>query len=349
MTKRHDAIALDTLRGLACLLLVAYHVVGSDPSSGLRIQDGPLRLLNDGLAYLRMPLFTFLSGVVYGLRPFAGDSRAFLGGKLRRLLVPMLFIGTLFALAQSFIPGTNFQASSSSRVWWLMHAEPVAHFWFVEALFWVFLLVWALERARWLATARQFATVWMLAVAVTMTVRAPHWFALDGAFYLLPYFLGGLAITRFALLPRLATPAMRVLLVVTAIVAIAQLGVPTPNPDRFTPWVLLAGVALCALLLGLGWRSTWLARIGTSSYAIYLLHVFFTSAARLGLNTAELPPLLPMLPLQIAGGVLFGVGGPMLVEHWARRHDTTRLLLLGKAPRRAPAPPRTTPACGAAD
>jgi uncharacterized membrane protein YcfT len=81
---------IQTLRGLACLLLVLYHVVGDDPGAGLQVQDGMLRWFNDGLAYLRMPLFTFLSGLVCGMRPFHGDSRAFLLGKARRLLVPLL-------------------------------------------------------------------------------------------------------------------------------------------------------------------------------------------------------------------------------------------------------------------
>ena len=122
---------IETLRGLACLLLVVYHVVGADASLGLQVTEGPVRLLNDGLAYLRMPLFTFLSGLVYGLRPFAGSSKHFLSGKMRRLLVPMLVVGTLFAVLQALTPGTN----ASAGPWYLWHVQPVAHFWFVESLF----------------------------------------------------------------------------------------------------------------------------------------------------------------------------------------------------------------------
>ena len=61
---------LDTLRGLACVLLTFYHVVGLDPASGLRLPlDSHYRAFNDMLAYIRMPLFTILSGVVYAMRP----------------------------------------------------------------------------------------------------------------------------------------------------------------------------------------------------------------------------------------------------------------------------------------
>ena len=98
MEKGNRNLEIDTLRGLACLLLVAYHVIGATPSIGLKLSDGLLRELNDDLAYIRMPLFTFLSGFVYALRPYAGNWSAYLKGKATRLLVPMLFVGTLFAL-----------------------------------------------------------------------------------------------------------------------------------------------------------------------------------------------------------------------------------------------------------
>ena len=61
-------LKIDTLRGLASVLLVTYHVIGTGSDSGLRIPDGePVQLFNDSLMYLRMPLFSFLSGFVYAL------------------------------------------------------------------------------------------------------------------------------------------------------------------------------------------------------------------------------------------------------------------------------------------
>ena len=332
---------LDTLRGLACLLLVLFHVIGSDPSTGLRIADGPLRVLNDGLVYLRLPLFTFLSGMVYGLRPFAGDSRAFLVGKARRLLVPMLFVGTLFALAQSLLPATNFGgAGGRDRDWLLLHIEPVAHFWFVESLWWIFVLTWGLERARVLATPGRLAAVWLLAAAVDLMIPGPRWFAVDGAIFLLPYFLGGLAASRFSLVPELGRPWPRALVAAIAALAIVQLGIPVPNPDRHTLWILLAGIALCALGVGVRVEAPWLARVGASSYAIYVFHIFFTAAVRIGLEKGG----VSMLPLQIALGVAVGLLGPMLVERLAQRRAVVSLLLLGQSFRDKPPP--ATPRSG---
>ena len=56
----------DTVRGLACLALLAYHVVGPDQTSGMRLPDGSAwHLAMNSLDFLRMPVFTVLSGYFY--------------------------------------------------------------------------------------------------------------------------------------------------------------------------------------------------------------------------------------------------------------------------------------------
>ncbi len=304
---------LESLRGLACVLLVLYHVVGADPSSGLRVVEGPVRWLNDGMAYLRMPLFTELSGLVYGLRPFApGDSsQAFLLGKVRRLLLPMLVVGTLFALLQAAMPAFNQEIAN----WRLLHIEPVAHFWFVEALFWVFLLVWLLERSGCLRQLPGFALASAAALALYLTVRGTRLLGIEGAIYLLPYFLAGPGVMRFGLWPRLENRWLQGALAALALLAVVSMGLPVPNPDRRTVWMLLAGLTLCGLCLSwhLEWR--WLARIGSSSYAIYLFHVFFTAGSRMALEQAG----LSIFPLQLALGLLLGLVGPIWIDSYASR------------------------------
>jgi peptidoglycan/LPS O-acetylase OafA/YrhL len=318
-------LQIETLRGLACLLLVAYHVVGADASLGLQVTDGPLRWLNDGMAYLRMPLFTFLSGLVYGLRPFGGNSQAFLSGKIRRLLVPMLVVGTVFAALQAVTPGTH----SSAGPWYLWHVQPVAHFWFVESLFWVFVLLWALERAAWLQTAKGFAVVFALACGVYLSVRGWHWFGLEGAIYLLPYFLAGLAATRFSFRAWLAKPWVKIGLLACAVGMVLWMGTPMSNPDRRTVWMLLSGLSLCLLCLSFGWANRHLAGIGRHSYAIYLFHVFFTAAARIALDRLQ----IDVLPMDLVAGVTLGLAGPVVVDRLASRFKWTAVLLLGKSPR----------------
>lgn len=319
---------IQTLRGLACVLLVLYHVVGADASSGLRVQDSALRWLNDGLAYLRMPLFTFLSGWVYGLRPFAGDSQAFLMGKVRRLLIPMLVVGTLFALLQSWKLGAN----ATLGPWYLLHVLPVAHFWFLESLFWIFLLIWALERWKLIAEPKAYLLVFALACATYLNVGGWYWFSIAGAIYLLPYFLTGLAFSRFPLQAYLANPWVRFGLLCLATVAVLSVGMPVPNQDRQTLAVLVSGISLCALSLSLRWSVSWLERIGSHSYAIYLFHIFFTAPVRIGMHALQVNDLA----LHILTGLLVGLMGPVLLDRIACGFKWPALLLLGKSAKPCP-------------
>ncbi len=319
-------LPIETLRGLACLLLVAYHVIGADPSHGLRIEDGLFRWLNDGLAYLRMPLFTFLSGLVYGLRPFNGNTRAFLTGKVRRLLIPMLFVGTLFAVLQSSIPGTN----SSVGPWYLLHLQPVAHFWFVESLFWVFLVIWALERWNVIKNCRGYGLAFTLACVLYLNLRGWSWLGLEGAIYLMPYFLVGLAVSRFKL--AVARRSVWLGLVALSLGGVLLMGMPVPNPDRRTLLMLITGTSLCLLLTSWNGAVLWLEGIGRHSYAIYLFHVFFTAAIRIGLERLKVDGLF----LLILFSILLGLAGPILVDWIASRYKWSALLLLGKSVKSRP-------------
>lgn len=321
---------IQTLRGLACVMLVLYHVIGTDPWHGLRVTDGPVRWFNDGLAYLRMPLFTVLSGLVYGMRPFltGDDSSRFLIGKVRRLLLPMLVVGTIFALLQAVNPGSN----ESVPNWLLLHIEPVAHFWYLEALLWVFLLVWALERNDCLRRARDYLLVFVASVALYLTVPGPRLLAIQGAIYLLPYFLSGLAVTRFGLWSKLRHPGLLAALLLLACLAAWQIGLPAFYPNRRAAWFLLAGLSLCGLCLSLRIEWPWLARLGSASYSIYLFHVFFTASSRIALDASG----LGMTPVQISIGLLCGLTGPLLVDRYASRSPWLALLLLGKSLRKRP-------------
>lgn len=94
-----------------------------------------------------MPLFSFRSGYVYALRPLRDRYGPFARGKARRLLVPLLVVGTAFAVLQSLSPGTNGSvADEIPRYQW--HIIPIRHLWFLQSIFWVFLAVGLLDRYR---------------------------------------------------------------------------------------------------------------------------------------------------------------------------------------------------------
>lgn len=327
---------IDTLRGFACILLVAYHVIGSDQTNGLKIADGFYRNLNDALAYLRMPLFTFLSGVVYAYRPCRTNTANFLQKKARRLLVPMLTVGTIFVLLQHFTSG----GKPIVENWYLIHIIPVAHYWFLESLFLVFVLIAILEKVNFLNNYKTWAIVlFVAAVLYTMPIYWPY-FSFAGFIYLTPFFLAGMGIQRYDLITKPNRPlALVALLLMITLFTLICMNILPMWGQRTLP-TLLIGLAACTTLLSLGVKSKILASIGVFSYSIYLFHVFFTAFSRILVNKIGVVSVEQIFILSLAAGI----AGPIITEKILGRVDLFRVLFLGKAPKKPVATQALTPA-----
>ena len=319
MEKGNRNLEIDTLRGLACLLLVGYHVIGATPLIGLKLSDGLLREMNDDLAYIRMPLFTFLSGFVYALRPYAGNWRTYLKGKATRLLVPMLFVGTLFALVQAIIPGVNAPVTR----WHLLHVIPVGHFWFLQALMWIFLLMIPLEASGSLSNNGRVLLVTLIAALLSLSGLSFRYLGVDGAIYLLPFFLLGLYLSRFGYVP---SRPIGMLLVCSAAALILFVNTDAEVVRR-SLYALSVGALACIGLLAIRAISRPLSALGAYSYSIYLHHVFFTAASRIVLYRLGVNDVGVLLFF----GVLSGVAGPLLLEVLLGHHRVAKTLLFGKA------------------
>uniref|UniRef100_UPI0035AFCA27 acyltransferase family protein n=1 Tax=Paracoccus sp. TaxID=267 RepID=UPI0035AFCA27 len=84
-------LPIETVRAIAILVLVSFHVIGGpEAGRGLGLQaPHPLRYYADLLIDIRMPLFAFIAGAVYALRPVRVEKLgSFLVGKFRRLALP---------------------------------------------------------------------------------------------------------------------------------------------------------------------------------------------------------------------------------------------------------------------
>jgi peptidoglycan/LPS O-acetylase OafA/YrhL len=297
--------------------LVSYHVIGNTPSNGLHIETGFLREVNDLLATVRMPLFTFLSGMVYAFRPLSDNWPKFLKGKARRLLIPMLVVGTLFAVIQAIVPGTNNKIDN----WWLLHIYPVQHFWFVEALFWVFVFIIPLELNKLLNN--RLSTCLIILVFLALAVGQPYTkiLAFKGFVYLTPFFLLGMSIVRFNILPLPVLPSVVGFLGIMAIVYFSTNGITGKSLLG-----CVIGIVSCYFLLGMRLEVSWLARVGLYSYSIYIFHVFFTAASRIIISKLFYVPE----EVNFLIGVLLGVMGPISVYFVAKKITLFRFLLLGE-------------------
>ena len=316
-------LQIDTLRGIACILLVAFHTVGYDADQGLKIGSGFYRDINNTLLYIRMPLFTFLSGIVYSYKPFSGNTSAFIKGKFRRLLIPMLIVGTLFAFTQHLIPGTN----SNFENWYLLHIIPVGHFWFIGSIFLIFMVMIPLEKNKRLESKNSFIIVFIIATLLFLANIDVIYFSISGAIYLFPFFLSGVALQRFSLIHYINNKArLLIISAVTLMFLLVFMNILPSNSNRNIIDLIL-GILACGSLIFINFKSTFLAKIGFFSYSIYLYHVFFTAGIRIILQQSGVSDINIIFAL----GVMLGVIGPILIEKIFDGSNLTRRLFLGKS------------------
>ncbi|OUS21461.1 hypothetical protein A9Q95_06640 [Rhodobacterales bacterium 59_46_T64] len=294
-SSRRDDI--DTLRAIACIALVSYHVVGSHPGAGLHLPpEYWLSRFNQTFVDMRMPLFSFISGFVFVASGTGRGAGARLAGKARRLLVPMLVVGTLFWALRSLTVGPQGPL-------WHIAVLPYAHFWYLQATFVLMaVLIGAIYITQDRASAMRPTTdsEWRVGMALLgLTGFLWLWgaraevniFAVNNALYIGPFFFAGfiLARSRRGLKALLGGGSVRRVLgggisalavLMGALLALEVEAVTLAGPAR-RAMTLVLGAAACGGLMLLRPRSALMARLGRASYAVYLFHVFFTAGTRI--------------------------------------------------------------------
>ncbi|ODT10886.1 MAG: hypothetical protein ABS35_41775 [Kaistia sp. SCN 65-12] len=322
------------MRGLACILLVAFHVIGDGPAHGMHISTHDnWRLFTELFIHLRMPLFSFLSGYVF--TAFVAD-RAALGAaivkKLRRLGIPLVVVSTLFYVCFGLVYG------HVSMPIWQIYVLPYEHFWYLQAT--ILMMVGLLVGCYLAGTHARLLLTALFPIACLVFIAAPQFepniLAVNSALYLLPFFLLGQLLRVWSADRRIrAVPARRIPLVILFGLVVAVLfaldaaqfaGLNQLDFERQSTLGLLFSVSTClALFLSeLEWAP--LAFIGGYSYTIYLFHVFFTAGLRKVLDIVY-PGLAAELYFAVA--LLAGLLLPILLHQLLVRWRWTALLFLG--------------------
>lgn len=293
MSKRD--LRIDTARGIACILLVSYHTIGNSPATGLRLAvDSPIAVANSWLAYLRMPLFTVLSG------------------KVLRLILPLICVGYLFAVVQMITPGANYKISAEQLP--LLMFWPYEHFWFLQALFIVFITISVLDINYLLKRKLSFISIFCIsAVLFIYRDNFTSFFSFNKALYLFPFFVFGIGMSRFC---RNLQKSFDIFYLLSApliglFVTIFIFG-KNGEMEKFYP--LLLGLLLCTTVISCVKENELLAKIGVFSYSIYLFHVFGTSAVRIFLFHCGIHSLTILFPACLMGGLLFPIAVYQLVR-----------------------------------
>lgn len=347
-------MSISSLRGVAVFLLVASHVYGLAPDNGLQVSGDTFgRYLTDSLEFLRMPLFTVISGYVYAMRPVQSTSALpqLVRGKSRRLLLPLVLLTAIVGGLQ-VLAGIGGDGPTPADVA-LGYVYGWSHLWFLQAIFIVFLVVGLLDARGRLLSLRSWSAALLLGGLLYVVVLLPDAldvFSLNGAIRLLPFFLLGVGLRRFS-----AELVRRPVVLGTAAVfgvalALDQLVLLTePSIPGWGRRVVLAaaGVSGVTVLFHLRRYLTWrpLAWIGTYAFSIYLLHTIANSGAKIAMGLLGVSSDPVLFVVGLAAAVL----APIAFHVLFGRIGVVRLLILGEKPLTPVAPTPDTASVATGD
>lgn len=311
---------VDAAKGAAILLVVVGHAWRGMSARGL-VPDPLFAALDTRIYAMHMPVFFALSGMFYAATLARNGPLAFTGGRVMRLVWPMVLWTYLFLGLKLLAGGAANQpvVLADLMIW------PVPghlHLWFLWALFLLhigFALTRPLLRnGRYPAFALAGLGLGAAALALAPLSRtADHW--VGAACHYAPVFVLGIILGQTGLLAKL-NRAMG------SAAALAALGLLAlwPSLPAAQPVLTLAvtGAVLAAFAgLGAGRRVPgWLVTLGTGSMAIYLGHTPFSA----GFREACLAFGITDMSLHVIVGTLAGLIGPLVLLAAARRTGTLR-------------------------
>ena len=318
MLVRRKEESIETLRGIAIILMVAGHVIGDSPSTGLKVEGDSLwRYFYYSFEYLRMPLFTAISGFVYALKPVKKDSALrFFRGKSRRILIPFISVATVQYIMNAYVPNVN-NPTDMLKIW-RIYIFGYGQFWFLQALFQVFLVIIFLEIFSITTNFKGWLISFLISVLLLIFVK-PYVtydiFSFTKFLYLLPFFILGIGLYRFKDILFKKEVVIFVAIILVSGVIVQQLKwfeILPYNSGRSGFVGVFVGIAGIYIIFKVRGINRYLADLGYYAYGIYLFHVFSTAGSRIvsKLIGIENNGLLFLI------GLFFGLGFPIILEKY---------------------------------
>jgi surface polysaccharide O-acyltransferase-like enzyme len=302
---------LDTVRGLACVMIVALHVLGVRAGAGLDVPRPSMwHAVMDALQVIRLPLFTALAGYIYGAMPATREGfRPFMTTKLKQLAVPVLFLTGLFWALRYVVFG---EAGQGFAMTYVLAYE---HLWYIYAILLIFAVVALVD-----VTTKPTVTGWLAVIAVAVGCywiapgEAPGYIK-SGLLYL-PFFVLGIIIQRNSGWIRHPLVSVAGLIFLVAAIATMPLGTEAAlaaDTLGFRTWLGGAGALVLALLYVP--KFVGLEMLAAYSFTIYLWHPIASSATRTLLWKVG----IENVPLLFVAGLVAGVAGPVALHLLALR------------------------------
>lgn len=334
VSKKNQSV--ETLRGFAIILVVMGHVIGSGSDGGMMVaNDSFWRHLYFTFEYLRMPLFTVISGWVYTLRPASLEIlRSFNFKKIRRILFPMIFVGMAYFIIQYIVPGTNMKGNLNEM--WKILIFPYTLYWYLPSLFIIFVVVASIDSFELINGFESWIILLILAFSLMIfrdriiPESSPNIFSYKGAIYLFPFFLIGVGIQRFRNFFENKTLNFILLMAFITGIFLQQLGwyqIVDVATDKKGFIGLLVGVTGTILFFRLKWNVRILVFFGSYAYSIYLFHSFGTAGGRIIIRATGITNMTIIFVVSLFVGLFI----PILAELALDKFKLTRLLYLGRS------------------
>lgn len=318
----HRIIPVDIMKGICIILVVMGHYLPDD-------SPGWYVLFNDLLYRFHMPLFMFLSGLLYCVTMRPESYIHLVRRKALRLMVPYFFVSVLIIALKLATPGQDLSHPVGWNAFGRMFYYPEAAYvlWFIWALWLIFLAVPLLRTVR----ARDIFFI----ISLVLWVMPVYWpreiFCIGQTIDMLPYFAAGMFAWDHRSLSRPILGAVRRLPWVAVVALVGFYLLTDLVPDGIVRHILdfivafsgIAVIAVIAIALARNGRSRSLLKVGECSFIIFLFHTTFIGLAKSLLWRAEAAGLhLPSWTFSLEVLLMTAVG--VLVPMWLYDKILTR-------------------------
>ncbi len=273
---------VDALKGYACFLVVFGHVIMGIRKCGIDIPY-VMQIVEEVIWTFHVALFMFLSGYVYHVTGEWKSKKTrvlFIKHKLINLAIPYFVFSVVYIFINVFFGGSDVNnAMSLSKVLWLWR-EPVAQYWFLYDLFFIFVAFTVLSKwlANWQITLG-LTGIYVIASVVGIEVPMPFAAMIR---MVLPFGVGACMDKLYIDKKAISTKCICILIHLAVALVVVYLSLDKyVILDMFIPIIgCIASVALISFLVENEHVNKLLLFICQYSFPIYLLHTIFTAGIR---------------------------------------------------------------------
>lgn len=305
---------IDSAKAIGIILVVYGHVILGLHDSSINYQGLGYDLQHRVIYSLHMPLFFFLSGL-FAKKWVRRPINLAIKQKAYSLLRPYLIWGIIQGIIMQLLSTITNNGQGLADVL-LLPIRPYAQFWYLYDLFFIFLIYYVLTNLI------KLNEHWLLLLAICLFLISPYlnfWETGRIAYHFVFFILATGNYQKF-----LAKRKLAILLPTVIVVNFIYFLV---NPNSLIGLLSVFVVASLGILfvsrLSQVMHNSLLNKIGRSSLAIYVMHIFATAGSRIILLKLQVEQVW----LHLVIGTLAGLFLPMLAEYLIKKTKLDKILL----------------------